>query len=1015
MLAVVVFSIAASFGTTPTVDFDSRSFVLDGNPELLLSGVVHYARVLPADWNRTFSLMSEMGLNTVQTYVMWNFHEHVRGELVWTGRRDLALFLKTAQDHGLSAVVRIGPYVCGEYYFGGIPIWLRSVDDVQCFRCSDPVWMRESIKFVASVVEELTSKKSLHPQGGNVIMLQIENEWNGPSDEVENYLLPTVDAARNITTMVPWNLCHDQGPCSVINKAPGAPADGKGRAICTINGFWEELRTSDPHQPSMGWISEQRENNPKQPLMWTEDQGWFDQWGVAQRVRFSSDQAYGILRAFANGLSYHSFYMVTGGSNFGLQSGGEVVTAYAPDTVIDYLLLRHQPRFDYYGKMFKTLTAVKATLLASKTIPQPVPFKKQQATATITTRTAAAAPLPGLGMVTCYQYSEPNQQWAFDATTGSLKAQANSSLCVALSYATKSVVLAECDTTSPDQKWTYDAALMHVKNTGAEHPCRAKGAEGQCYDCLDRETGGALDAWDCKAKDVDDPANQQWKLGTGSSTNRESSFTQIVYAASVLPGECLSIVAAPPAPAPAGDVAEYHEYGPDASGRIVAFLSNFGTSFADAGAVTYRGSSFFLSNHSVVIVSVENSINNPNAAPMLLFNSSDINDTGGPTHLAEMLDTGRATRSASVPVSGWTAYQEPIGMGLKTVVGAHNAPPHEQLNLTDNNCDYLWYTTPVPTATLLDMIASDADVSADSVTLSLKSGSIGYVYINGVLVGDTLSSSTAEYAAKTPVDPASLDTSAARATIEHVVELNATALRAALAAAMDVTATTNAATTELQVLSVAMGLSNGGVGPHSTKGLVGVQINGKQIVNTTTWTHSYMLHGTADAVNPTAATPAVKWGPVAAIKPSYTAATATWFKTKIDMPKMPLGVTAPTESDPYPQLAYALDMSSMNKGVAYFNGCVARHVFSLLLCSFLCFDRSHLTCPSPVLVYVPHTHTQVHARPLLARERQGHGLRATAPRAAVLHALPTRRRTNPVPLRDPDFYHQTNGQRSCPV
>jgi len=186
MLAVVVFSIAASFGTTPTVDFDSRSFVLDGNPELLLSGVVHYARVLPADWNRTFSLMSEMGLNTVQTYVMWNFHEHVRGELVWTGRRDLALFLKTAQDHGLSAVVRIGPYVCGEYYFGGIPIWLRSVDDVQCFRCSDPVWMRESIKFVASVVEELTSKKSLHPQGGNVIMLQIENEWNGPSDEVEH-------------------------------------------------------------------------------------------------------------------------------------------------------------------------------------------------------------------------------------------------------------------------------------------------------------------------------------------------------------------------------------------------------------------------------------------------------------------------------------------------------------------------------------------------------------------------------------------------------------------------------------------------------------------------------------------------------------------------------------------------------------------------------------------------------------------------------------------------------------
>ena len=59
--------------------------------------------------------------------------------------------------------------------------------------------------------------------------------------------------------------------------------------------------------------------SPSQPLIWTEDQGWFDQWGVAQRVRYSSDQAYGIMRAFANGLSYHNFYMVTGGSNFGLQ------------------------------------------------------------------------------------------------------------------------------------------------------------------------------------------------------------------------------------------------------------------------------------------------------------------------------------------------------------------------------------------------------------------------------------------------------------------------------------------------------------------------------------------------------------------------------------------------------------------------------------------------------------------------------------------------------------------------
>ena len=59
----------------------------------------------------------------------------------------------------------------------------------------------------------------------------------------------------------------------------------------------------------------------------------------------------------AHGGSWHNFYMLTGGNNYAKQAGGEVVTAYAPDTAIDFLLLRHQPRFDYYARFFKTLGA----------------------------------------------------------------------------------------------------------------------------------------------------------------------------------------------------------------------------------------------------------------------------------------------------------------------------------------------------------------------------------------------------------------------------------------------------------------------------------------------------------------------------------------------------------------------------------------------------------------------------------------------------------------------------------
>ena len=50
------------------------------------------------------------------------------------------------------------------------------------------------------------------------------------------------------------------------------------------------------------------------------------------------------------------------------------------------------------------------------------------------------------------------------------------------------------------------------------------------------------------------------------------------------------------------------------------------------------------------------------------------------------------------------------------------------------------------------------------------------------------------------------------------------------------------ATATLQILSVAMGVSNGGVGPRSVKGLQSVKVNGMDITNGT-WDHAWMMPG----------------------------------------------------------------------------------------------------------------------------------------------------------------------------
>ena len=48
---------------------------------------------------------------------------HKRGEISWEGYADLPRFIDLAAANGLYVVVRIGPYICGEYFFGGLPVW----------------------------------------------------------------------------------------------------------------------------------------------------------------------------------------------------------------------------------------------------------------------------------------------------------------------------------------------------------------------------------------------------------------------------------------------------------------------------------------------------------------------------------------------------------------------------------------------------------------------------------------------------------------------------------------------------------------------------------------------------------------------------------------------------------------------------------------------------------------------------------------------------------------------------
>ncbi|CDP20476.1 unnamed protein product [Coffea canephora] len=83
-LFIIVFlsAVLALFATNVT--FDHRTLVIDGRWKVLISGAIHYPSSTPQvraallSWNQKSKYG---GLDVIETYVFWNMHEPVRGQV----------------------------------------------------------------------------------------------------------------------------------------------------------------------------------------------------------------------------------------------------------------------------------------------------------------------------------------------------------------------------------------------------------------------------------------------------------------------------------------------------------------------------------------------------------------------------------------------------------------------------------------------------------------------------------------------------------------------------------------------------------------------------------------------------------------------------------------------------------------------------------------------------------------------------------------------------------------------
>lgn len=101
---------------------------VDGEPYFIYSAAFFYYRTPRDQWETLLDRYSALGINTIDLYIPWNWHEPKEGEFDFDGhtnpRRDLrALLALIAQKH-LRLIARPGPEILNEWRHGGFPDWL---------------------------------------------------------------------------------------------------------------------------------------------------------------------------------------------------------------------------------------------------------------------------------------------------------------------------------------------------------------------------------------------------------------------------------------------------------------------------------------------------------------------------------------------------------------------------------------------------------------------------------------------------------------------------------------------------------------------------------------------------------------------------------------------------------------------------------------------------------------------------------------------------------------------------
>lgn len=293
-----------------------ETFYLNGKKFKIISGSIHYFRVVPEYWQDRLEKLKSLGCNTVETYIPWNAHEPVKGEFHFEGMLDLVKFVKLAQKMGLYVILRPSPYICAEWEFGGLPGWLLKEDGMRLRTYYEPYL--KHVRDYYDVLFKLITPLQI-TEGGPVIMMQVENEYGYYGDDkrymevMRDYMLERGVTVPLITSDGPF---EESLKCGTIQNV--LPTGNFGSRTEERFDVLKQFTAGGPLMCAEFWV------------------GWFDHWGNGGHMTGNLDQSREDLDKMLE-LGHVNIYMFEGGTNFGFMNGSNYYDELTPDvTSYDY-------------------------------------------------------------------------------------------------------------------------------------------------------------------------------------------------------------------------------------------------------------------------------------------------------------------------------------------------------------------------------------------------------------------------------------------------------------------------------------------------------------------------------------------------------------------------------------------------------------------------------------------------------------------------------------------------------